>query len=65
MLLDIVEYCENWFNIYTVDAVDAMTRFKFRQTDLDGRQTIAYHVTKQLFKCSEPLQKLRARLGTR
>ena len=34
MLLDIVEYCETWFNIYTVDAVDAMTRFTFRQTDI-------------------------------
>ena len=33
MLLVIVEYCENWFNIYTVDAVDAMTRFTFRETD--------------------------------
>ena len=33
MLLDIVEYCKNWFNIYTVDSVDAMTRFTFRQTD--------------------------------
>ena len=32
MLLDIVEYCENWFNIYTVDSVDAMTR-KYVQTD--------------------------------
>ena len=41
MLLDIVEYCENWFNIYTEDAVDAMTRFTFRL--IDGRQTTAYH----------------------